>query len=226
MSRRDNVEARCRRCRMHDVLCVCDLIPSLATRTRLVLVIHRIEERKPTNTGLLATRCLPNSEVMLRGVMNEPEPRFVDDPARQPLLLFPHEQAVPITEYANSPRPVTLIVPDGTWRQASKVPNRVPGLASVPCVTLPPDEPTIYRLRAEFHAGRLATLEAIARALGILDGAPVRQAMERVFRVMVERTLWLRGTLATERVTGGIPERALANDPRGGPPALLADYEP
>lgn len=225
MSRRDNVEARCPRCRMHDVLCVCELIPKLATRTRLVLVIHRIEERKPTNTGLLATRCLPNSEVLLRGVMDSPEPCFVDDPERQPLLLFPHEKAVPITEFARSPRPVTLIVPDGTWRQASKVPQRVPGLAGVPCVTLPPDAPTIYRLRAEFHAGRLATLEAIARALGILDGAEVRQAMERVFRVMVERTLWLRGTLPSSQVTGGIPERALANDPRGGPAAVLADFE-
>ena len=101
----------------------------------------------------------------------------------------------------------------------------MPGLRDVPCVSLQPDVPTIYRLRAEFHAGRLATLEAIARALGILDGAPVRQAMERVFRVMVERTLWLRGTLPSERVTGGIPERALANDPRGGPSAALADYE-
>jgi len=224
VSRRDQVASRCHHCRMHEVLCVCDLIPRLPTRTRLVLVIHRNEERKPTNTGLLATRCLPNSEVLLRGLADQSEPRPVVDPERQPLLLFPHDKAIPISDFARSSRPVTLIVPDGTWRQAAKVRQRVPGLRDVPLVTLPAEAPTSYRLRAAYHAGRLSTLEGIARALGILEGAHVRQGLERVFRVMVERTLWLRGTLPSDQVTGGIPERALANDPRCGPSAVLADY--
>lgn len=216
MSRRDNVEARCRLCRMHELLCVCELIPRLETRTRVVLVIHKKEERKPTNSGLLAARCLPNSEVVVRGLIGQPEPRF-DGAGRKLLLLFPHEQAIPIGDFAQSP--VTLIVPDGTWRQAAKVSQRLPGLGDATWVTLPPDAPTVYRLRAELHAGRLATLEAIARALGILDGAHIRQELERIFRVMVDRTLWMRGALRAEQVTGGIPARALADDPRGGPAA-------
>ena len=210
MSRRSNTDVRCDRCRMHDSLCVCSLIPRLETRTRLVLIIHRSEERKPTNSGQLAARCLPNSEVHVRGVAGAAEPLFSADPARQPLLLFPHEDAVPITEFVGAPRPVTLVVPDGTWRQASKVPRRMPGLADVPWVTLPHDAPSIYRLRSEHHDGRMATLEAIARALGILEGAHVREALERLFRVMVERTLWLRGQLRSEDVSSAIPERALA----------------
>ena len=216
MSRRDHPETRCPECRMHRLLCVCDILPHLPTRTRVVLVIHKYEARKPTNSGLLAARCLPNSEVLVRGRAGE-EPRFAADPGRQPLLLFPHETAVPIGDFAQSP--VTLVVPDGTWRQAAKVAHRLPGLEGAPYVTLPPDAPTLYRLRAELHDGRLATLEAIARALGILEGAEVRQALERIFRVMVERTLWMRGALRAEEVTGGIPERALADDPRGGPSA-------
>jgi hypothetical protein len=32
---------------------------------------------------------------------------------------------------------------------------------------------------------------------------------------MVERTLWFRGKLHDHEVTGGIPEAALVNDPRG-----------
>jgi DTW domain-containing protein YfiP len=217
MSRRDNVEARCRLCRMHQLLCVCDLVPCLPTRTRVVLVIHKKEARKPTNSGLLAARCLPNSEILVRGRIGQPEPTFEPDPERQSLLLFPHESAVPIDRFAHSP--VTLIVPDGTWRQAAKVSHRLPGLGGAPYVTLPPDAPTVYRLRAELHQGRLATLEAIARALGILEGAEVRHALERIFRVVVERTLWMRGALRADEVTGGIPERALADDPRGGPSA-------
>jgi DTW domain-containing protein YfiP len=211
---RDNVASRCRLCRMPDVLCICNLIPRLETRTRLVLVIHRDEERKPSNTGLLAARCLPNSEVLRRGLADRSKPRFVVDPERQPLLLFPHVQAVPINDFARSSRPLTLIVPDGTWRQASRVLKRVPGLRDVPCVTLPPEAPMSSRLRAAYHPARVSTLEGIARALGIVEDAQLRYELERVFRVMVERTLWLRGTLPADQVTGGIPERALANDPR------------
>ena len=111
---------------------------------------------------------------------------------------------------------MVLVVPDGTWRQASKVRNRVPGLKELPCVSLPPDVPSIYRLRAEAHEHGLATMEAIARAMGILEGAHVRVALEHVFRAMVERTLWARGEVESADVTGGVPEGAMRHDPRSG----------
>jgi DTW domain-containing protein YfiP len=221
MSRRDNALHRCLRCRMLGNLCVCALIPSprLVTRTRLVLLIHRYEERKPTNTGRLAAECLENSEVVVRGHASQPTPAFVSAPERQTLLLFPHEGATPLADFPIAPeRPVTLLVPDGNWRQASKVRQRVPGLRDVPCVTLPAGEPSSYRLRAEAHEGGLSTLEAIARAMGVLEGDPVRRALEAVFRAMVERTLWSRGTMTTGEVGAGIPEGTLLHDLRRAPP--------
>ena len=78
--------------------------------------------------------------------------------------------------------------------------------------------PTTYRLRAEPRSGGLATLEAIAQAFGILEGdrgAPIEAALLAVFRVMVDRTLWLRGALRDAEVTGGVPAAAIARDPRG-----------
>jgi DTW domain-containing protein len=203
---------------MHESLCVCPLIPRLETRTRVLLVIHRYEHRKPSNTGRLALECLPNSAIVVRGHESQPTDALAVDPASQALLLFPHEDAVPLRADHAQGRPVTLIVPDGTWRQASKVRQRVPGLREVPCVSLPPDVPSVYRLRAEAHGHGLATLEAIARALGILEGAHVRQAMERVLRTMVERTLWARGTIEARDVTGGVPEGAERHDPTSGLP--------
>jgi DTW domain-containing protein len=191
-------------------LCVCDLVPRprLETRTRLVLIVHRYEDRKPTNTGRLAAACLANSEVIVRGHEWDPTPPFACDPDTQPLLLFPHEGALPLTEHAIPCRPVTLIVPDGNWRQASKVRNRVRGLRDVPCVSLPVGAPSNYRLRAEAHEGGLATIEAIARAFGLLEGLGgpgVQAALEHVFEAMVDRTLWSRGMVRTANVTGGIP---------------------
>jgi DTW domain-containing protein YfiP len=214
MSRRDNRENRCVTCMMHMSLCVCALLPRIVTKTRLVLVIHRAELRKPTNTGHLATSSLVNSEVHVRGREGEPSGSIAFGPDTQPLLLFPHEDAaLPLRPVD---RPVTLIVPDGNWRQASKVRARVPGLRDVPCVTLPPGAPSIYRLRSEAHPTGLATVEAIARALGILEGPEVQRALEHVFRAMVERTLWVRGDLRAEEVTGGIPPGAVRHDPRSG----------
>src|ERR1019366_3265284 len=88
MSRRDNAHNRCPRCRMLGGLCVCALMPNprIATRTRLVLLIHRFEDRKPTNTGRLAAECLANSTVIVRGHESQPTPPFVCDPGSQPLL--------------------------------------------------------------------------------------------------------------------------------------------
>ncbi len=123
---------------------------------------------------------------------------------------------MPLPQFVGSSRPITLFVPDGTWRQASKVRRRVPCLADVPLVSLPQGSATTYRLRHEPRDGGLATMEAIARAFGILEGEAVQQALERVFRIMVERTLWSRGQLSTAGVMDGLPNGAVRHDPQSG----------
>jgi len=177
---------------MYERLCLCAMVPRLQTRTRLVLVIHRDETQKPTNSGLLATQSLANSEVCVRGRRGQEAPALVFAAGTQPLLLFPHEDAQPLARFAGSPRPITLVVPDGTWRQASRVRQRVAGLAGIPCVTLPPAAATA-RLRAQPDDARLPTLVAIARALGILDGPEAQAALERLFAALVARVMQLRG---------------------------------
>lgn len=208
MSRRDHVAQRCDHCRMYEGLCICSLVPNppLSLVTKIVLVIHRLEMRKPTNTGQLAVSCLANCEVVERGHDGVPSTEIVAAPGTTLALLFPHEHARPISP---SDGPLTLVVPDGSWRQAAKVRGRVPGLRQVPCVTLPPGPPSRYRLRHEAHETGLATMEAIARALGVLEGEAVQQTLEQLFDVMVERTLWLRGDLPADQVKGGIPPGAV-----------------
>lgn len=178
---------------MRKDVCLCALIPRIETRTRLTLILHRLEARKPTNSGRLAVDCLVNSEIRVRGQEGEPDEPFEWDDSVQPLLLFPAEDAISLTHFANSSKPVVLVVPDGTWRQAFKARARVPGLMGIPCVTVPSGIPTQYRLRTQPNDQGLGTMEAIARAMGILEGPQVQEALERVFAAMVERMLWLRG---------------------------------
>jgi DTW domain-containing protein len=192
---------------MHQQLCICDLVPSLATTSQLLLLIDEREAAKPTNTGQLAARCLSRSSIVAVG-----DRRDVQLPISPRMAwLFPSEDAVALTAEMG---PMTLVVPDGTWRQARKLRHRF-GLAQ-PCVTLPVGTQTNYRLRAEQRPGGLATLEAIAAAFRILDGDACADAMLGVFHIMVDRTLWLRGQLRDDEVKGGIPSAARDHDPRGG----------
>lgn len=205
----------CTTCRLPSTLCICALVPRLETRTRLLLVVAASEARKPSNTGLLAARCLARSTVQIRRKNSGPMRAPLIHGDELPLVLFPSSDAAPITDYAGTSRPIALIVPDGSWPQARAFAHHGP-LRHHVRVTLPALGPSEYRLREEPQIGGLATLEAIARALRILEcDATVSDAMLRVFRTMVERTLWFRGKLRDHEVFGGIPSAALAHDPRG-----------
>jgi DTW domain-containing protein YfiP len=197
MSRRAKPHLRCADCRMHRSLCICGLLPRIATRTRVLLVLHQLEVVKPTNTGLVDAQPL---EAALAGDV-------------QPVLLYPHPSATPLGAWPPSEKPLLLVVPDGTWPQASKTRRRIPALSRLPCVSLPAPPAPVDRLRAPPLPGRMATLEAVATALGILEGAPVADALLRVYRIMTERTLWTNGRLASGEVTGGIPAGARPHDP-------------
>jgi DTW domain-containing protein YfiP len=192
------------------VACLCDLVPRVATRTRVLVVLHHAETQKPSNTGRLALRCLPNSGAVIRGAPGEkaaaPAPAWAEH--GDPVVLFPHPDARPLSDFCGGPRPVTLIVPDGTWRQAQRVRRRVAGLGDVPCAFVTRDAPSAYRLRRTPDARRLSTMEAIAEALGLLEGAEgpaARQLLLGIFEVMVERSLRGRASSVRNAVTFGEP---------------------
>lgn len=64
----------CSTCRLLQTLCICSLVPRLETRTRLLQVVAHGEARKPSNTGLLAARCLANSHVQILRKRGGPVP--------------------------------------------------------------------------------------------------------------------------------------------------------
>jgi DTW domain-containing protein YfiP len=185
---------RCLRCRLPAELCICGLVPSLAPRTRVVIIMHHREHSRTTNTGHLARLCL-GAEIHLRGLADRPiTPATWFREGHQHYLLFPAPgiRLLDPEEIRADGRPVTLFVPDGNWRQASKVARRVPELTEVARVRLPPGARSRYRLRQETREEGLATIEAIARALGMLEGPEIQQQLEAVFDAMVERTLITR----------------------------------
>jgi DTW domain-containing protein YfiP len=195
MGTRSKRAERCEHCRMHVARCICAFAPRLTLATRVVLVMHRREVAKPTATGPLALMTLANSELRVHGHQDRPvDLRDLVDGAHRLLALYPAEDARPLGAgfRGDDPRPVTLVVPDGSWRQASKAVRRLPGLDRAEAVTLPPGPPSRYRLRREPKEGGLATFEAIARVLGFLESPSVQAELEAFFERMVEATLATR----------------------------------
>jgi len=196
VGQRSKSAKRCARCRLHEADCLCAHISPIETRARLALVMHHRELDKTTATGPLALACLPNSELHVHGALGAPlDLRPLHEQGRRVLVMFPSEHARPLDAelLAEDPRPVTLVVPDGTWRQASRAARRVPGLEQAERVTLPAGPPSRWGVRREPRDDGLSTFEAIARAFGVLESEPVQRELEALFERLVDATLAARG---------------------------------
>jgi DTW domain-containing protein len=193
----------CLKCGLHKKLCICQLIVQLNNKTRICLVIHCRELEKTTNTGRLALQCLQNSLIRVRGANKNSALDLSDvlDPAYRTLLFYPSQHAVELNQQyvQQSNLPVQLLVPDGNWRQASKVAARHHELKNIPHVKVParalaPGEVRKY-LRTEHFEEGMSTIEAIAYALGIIEGDHIMQPLLKLYQAKLENTLRGRGVL-------------------------------
>jgi len=174
--------------------------------------MHTNEEVLTTNTARLAAKALTNSELRIRGRKDE---RMVTDglvePGRTSLLLYPSSVAVELTPdfVSRIATPVNLIVPDGSWPQTTRFVRRETSLVGIQHVKLSPGAPSEYRLRIQRDDQNLCTLEAIARAIGVLESIDAQHSLETLLRVLVERTLWSRGKISSSQCfVSGIPAEA------------------
>jgi DTW domain-containing protein YfiP len=192
----------CPACALHKSLCICAQMPRLNLRTYLTLVIHAKELKRTTNTGRLAVRALVQSEILVRGL----EPLDLTANLKtgyRPLLFFPVEGARELTPelVAESPLPIQLIVPDGNWRQASKVAIRHPEIAHVERVMISSRNTGSQHLRQEHTPEGMSTLQAIAQALRRTEDEAAYQALEDLYQAKLRATLKGRGAGPTSGAT-------------------------
>jgi DTW domain-containing protein YfiP len=155
-------------------------------RTRVVLLTHHAEPRKSTNTGRLVALALQGAEIRLRGERDAPlRPPL---PEGRRLLLFPHAEARELSPEDGRGEPVVLLVPDGTWNQARRILRRDPDARDAEPVRLPPGAPSRYGLRRAPREGTVSTLEAVARALGLLEGEEIERWLTEILDAFVERS--------------------------------------
>jgi len=180
----------CTSCRLRQELCICTDAPRLDLSTRLIVIVHRKEWRRSSNTGYLARLATRHGEVRLHGLQHKAvSSEGVDLASASTLVLYPGRGAHPLTaeHIASLPRPLTLLVPDGNWNQAKNMMRRVPMLSQAHPVCLPGATVDHFNLRRNAYAERMSTFEAIARALGIIEKQAAEDHLLHFFRQVLDR---------------------------------------
>ena len=161
--------------------CICAEIPTVPTRTRIVILRHALEIMRPSNTARIAALALSSCELYdYAALPPSPLPASLGDP--DTWLLYPGgEPGVGV--------PRQRVVADGTWSQARPMTQRIPQLRGLPRLSLPPPRGPVLRMRKQRTEDGMATLEAIARAIEVLEGPDVARPLDELFAEVVRRSL-------------------------------------
>ncbi|MEO7036684.1 MAG: tRNA-uridine aminocarboxypropyltransferase [Polyangiaceae bacterium] len=186
----------CPRCVLQLEVCICTEIPRLETTTQVVLIRHVTELLLTSNTGRFAALALPNSRLLQYGGGAVFDASTLDEPGTA--LLYCSGQAARPLPFV----PRRLVVLDGSFRQARRMYKRVPQLRELPEFTLPAPVVTPTRLRQPTLPEGMSTLEAVAAALSLLEGADRAAPLWALHAELVRRADRVRGR-KREIVTSG-----------------------
>lgn len=187
------VRRSCERCARPLAYCLCDHVQVVNNRTRVLVLQHPTEAKHPLNTARLAVLGLSRAELWIGEHFPQLESHIAL--AGQALLLFPSEEPAqcPPVDHARAADPSLLIVPDGTWRKARKIIHMNPALDRLPRFSLPPGDPSQYRIRKAPGPEAVSTIEAIVRALSVLEPEHDFHPLLKPFNVLVEQQIAAMG---------------------------------
>lgn len=180
----DSIDFReeCYRCFRAASVCICDQVPTIANRTKVVVLQHHRELLHPIGTARIARLGFQQQEVRVA----RRHQKLAVPPYRKPktALLYPHSQAKNLDQLAPEEYPQHLIVLDGTWAQASSMYRANSWLHAMPHLSIRPSQESNYRIRRQPKEGCLSTIEALVQALRILE--PETQDLDDLLRVFDE----------------------------------------
>lgn len=183
----------CARCTRPVSHCLCAHISEIANRTQVLVLQHPDESKHPLNTARLAVLGLTRSQLWVGEHFAQLEEKLATVEAA--FLLFPADEhsVIQPLEATNKEVSSLLIVPDGTWRNVRKIIQLNPVLKTLPHLSLPLGEPSQYRVRKTRETAAVSTVEAITRALTVLEPEHDFSPLIAPFKVMVEQQIQAMG---------------------------------
>jgi DTW domain-containing protein YfiP len=214
---------RCPRCSLPPRWCTCDILPPVETPLTVQVLIHRLEQCRPSSTGKLVGRAVAGTvcHVYQRGNRFFEATGYPTDalaPGRDLWVLHPAGDPLPAAAAADGttpkPSPAVLLL-DGSWRQAGEMLASVQGRGR--CVRLPDtatSEPSRYWLRNQAKSDQLCTAEALMGVFRAVDAHEAERQLRLHFELHVYATLRVRGHRElAERYLGHSPLLTEAADP-------------
>lgn len=204
---------RCPVCQLQQWLCVCAVLPRVQTITRVVILRHAFERKRPSNTARILCAMLPDCRLLEVGVPGEPlsadmVAESIGD--TRAAVLFPSSEAERITKNifqrdelfppSALPNTRTLILLDGTWGQAGRMNRRTPGLADLPRVCLPVGTISEMFLRKNIKENHVSTAETLLLALDILEETHATALLREGYSEFIERARFQTGKSNRERL--------------------------
>jgi len=186
---------RCRACFKPPTHCLCELIEPVPNRTHVTVLQHPRERFHAIGTARIVQLGLANARIVVpRDCFTRSlEERFACPPGTG--VLFPAPGARPLEGLEPNARPQALVVLDGTWSQARNLHRANAWLHALPHFALTPRAPTRYRIRKAPRPEYVSTLEAVVRALEVLEPATSGlDGLLRVFDTMIDRQVAHEGS--------------------------------
>ncbi|MCQ1059407.1 DTW domain-containing protein [Photobacterium sp. ZSDE20] len=185
----------CEKCGKATKACICRWIQQLDAKTELWILQHPTEVKRPIGTARILTLSLPNAKLWVGEDFSHHEEinQLLAEQDRQAWVVYPGEEAVPISSLAGSNQTQaaltkrTLIILDGTWKKAYKMWQLSTNLQQLPTVALDNVDQGNYRIRKSPKSEGVSTVEAGYLALTALEGEDDKFAsLLEAFNQMIE----------------------------------------
>lgn len=203
---------RCPHCLLAPRWCICAGYRPIPSPLGIDVLIHLRESRRPTSTGLLLTRLLPEARRHLYQPGVPPEASAIVRPGKTLWILDPAGDELPP---APSPADLQVLLLDGSWREAVRMRKEVESWGRR--VRLPPSNTDRFRLRNQHAEGMSSTAEALLRLVEALGLAGMAAALRVQLDLHVYAGLRSRGAvreaeelLTTSPLPAALPEVLLA----------------
>jgi DTW domain-containing protein YfiP len=160
---------------------------------------HFMEDYRPSSTGHLINRVIPSAGRFIYRKERSLDRATIAPPDRELWILHPDGE--PLAVNSGSDR-IQVMLLDGTWSQVARMAQVVSGWGRK--VRLPLAGASRYWLRAQGHAGRFSTVEALLSLLGALGFSREQAELRLQFELHVFAHLCARGQkqLAAEYLAG------------------------